>query len=124
MDNEVSIETLASGAAIEMVNHALQMAYGNIQDPNTLAEQKREVVLRIGLIPNEDRDVIKTEIKVENKNAANRPATTKLLMSRGRDGVFNVEELGARQTTMDSFIDEGRRLVVEMDNVRALREAE
>lgn len=65
----VSLENLGEGAAVERFDHALSKVLENIQDLNTPAVQKREISLKMTIVPDEDRERGVVEIKVEAKLA-------------------------------------------------------
>ena len=65
----VSLENLAHGAAIERFNLALSQVLENILDPNTDAKTKREVVLKVGIKPTEDRESGRVEVTTSTKLA-------------------------------------------------------
>lgn len=100
-ENETNIETICGGAAIELINNALALAYANIMDINCEAEKKREVVFKITLTPNESRDLVEVGMFIDNKNAPAKPTVSRLILSRGRDGVVNVNELINEQQVID-----------------------
>jgi hypothetical protein len=52
---KVAIETLNNGAVLERINHELNKVVKNICDPNTSAKAPREIILKIKLVPTEDR---------------------------------------------------------------------
>lgn len=70
---EVSLETLGGGAAIERFNYELEKVLENIGDPNTKADAMREVTLKIRIKPNEDRSFCVVEIQVNGKLASIKP---------------------------------------------------
>ena len=58
--NEITLENLCGGAIQEKVNRAIYRVANNILDPNTDPKKKREVNVKITLLPNKDNveDVI------------------------------------------------------------------
>jgi hypothetical protein len=56
MLNLMNLTNLGNGAAVEKFNEALDRVIENIQDPNTEATSKREIVLRVVIRPNAKRD--------------------------------------------------------------------
>lgn len=92
----VNLATLAGGAAVEMVNEALEEAFRDIRDPNTPPTAKREVRLVLTLTPDESRQLIKVDIGAERKLAKVRPSTAMIELTRQRDGQILAVELSAR----------------------------
>lgn len=71
---QVSLETLAQGAAGELFARELGAALRNINDPNTSAKAKRTVVLTVVLQPGEDdRERVGFLIDVKSKLAPVKP---------------------------------------------------
>ena len=62
IDEKLTLETLAEGAAVERFDDALKTVLANILDPDT-GTGAREVNLKVKLRPNDDRSM--TEIKIE-----------------------------------------------------------
>lgn len=58
----VTLASLRGGAAVEMFDAELQRVLDNIMDRNTVATAKREVTLKVVIIPGHDRGVAKVEI--------------------------------------------------------------
>lgn len=58
--NKITLENLCGGAIQEKVNRAIHKVANNILDPNTDPKKKREVNVKITLLPNKDNveDVI------------------------------------------------------------------
>jgi hypothetical protein len=62
----VSLLNLKDGAAVEMFNIAIQKVIENISDINT-ALSPREIILKVKLVPSDDRTLINYTIKVDTK---------------------------------------------------------
>jgi hypothetical protein len=86
MEEQVSLDTLGEGAAVERFNLALQDAYNNIQDVNTPATAKREVTLKLSIKPNENRDIGDVSVEVTTKLASIRPFIVRFFMGRDKAG--------------------------------------
>lgn len=56
MNAEVTLETIANGALFNQFERELQRVLENIQDPNTKAEAKRGITIKIDFLPNELRE--------------------------------------------------------------------
>jgi len=64
---QVTLATLAEGAAVEQVNYLLEKAWENVMDPNTDPEADRKVTLTITIKPTEKRDAAAVEFQVTSK---------------------------------------------------------
>ena len=80
--NEValSIINLANGAACEQFDYELGRVIKNIADPNTPAKKKREVVLKLTIVPDENRLIGAMEVSVDSKLAPPSALQTALVM--------------------------------------------
>ena len=111
-EEPVSLTNLGEGAAIELFNEELQKVLDNIVDPNTKPKQAREVVLRVKITPDEERDIGDIEITCISKPAPAKGFTTKCILGRtGKHG--EARELQSAQT---SFLDKDN--VVGIESVR------
>jgi len=68
-EDQVSLETLGQGAALERFNLALQDVLDNIQDVNTDPKKARTVTLKATIKPSEDREVGSIVVDVVSKLA-------------------------------------------------------
>jgi hypothetical protein len=98
----VSLATLNSGAAIEQFDNELDAVLQNILDPNTKAEAKREVILRIIIQPAENRRHGDVTIAVSSKLAP--PQETKTVFFFGNKKGHAVA--AERDLNQMSFLDE------------------
>lgn len=65
MDN-LKIEQIKGGAAIEMINNELQAVYDDIADPNKEAKSARKVTVDIVFAPSEDGMVGACVVRVKS----------------------------------------------------------
>lgn len=93
----INLATLAEGAAVEMVNEALESAWKDIRDPNTPPKEKREVTLKLTLTPDEERTFITVGIGVDKKLAKVRPSVARVELARGAGGKVIAIEIKSRQ---------------------------
>lgn len=94
MSNKITLENLCSGAIQEKVNRALYRAANNILDPNTDPKKKREVNIKITLVPNKDNveDVI-VSADVSVKLAQELPVGTMFYLDQDlTDGTVSIVE--------------------------------
>lgn len=82
---DVTLDNIAGGAAMELFEREWARVLYNIQDPNTSPKQKREIVIKVIVAPNEDRSEAVVGVLASAKLASARPAATTVFMGR-RDG--------------------------------------
>lgn len=70
---ELSLATVAGGAAVELFDRELRLVLDNIQDPNTDAESVREVNLKLQIKPTKDRESAAVLLKVTGKSSGTKP---------------------------------------------------
>lgn len=78
---QVSLVTLASGAAVEQFDHVLGKVLENIQDVNTDPRAKRTIVMTIEIMPNEDRDDATLTCAVSSKVPGPRALSTPIFFA-------------------------------------------
>lgn len=88
-EEQVSLSTLASGAAVERFDHELQRVIDNIADYNTDPKAVREVSLKVKIRPNDDRSFSVVEIIATSKIAPIKPETTSLYLNGSHATEFN-----------------------------------
>lgn len=88
--SKVTLATIGKGAASELFDVELQRALENIDDPNRPAKEKREINIKITLLPNEQRDFCSTEISVSSKLPPIKGAATATAWILQRDGKKHV----------------------------------
>ena len=91
MDQKLSLATLKCGAAIELVDAALQELLENIIDPNTSATAKRAVTMKLSLTPDQERESMHIGIDVKSSFAPHEAIGTIAFIAHTRDGVVAVE---------------------------------
>lgn len=92
MSYEVTLETLRGGAAVEMVNNALEEVWANVLDPNTDATTKRSVVMKLEFKPSSDRASSPVSIKVEKKLASQAAVSAHVNIGHDSDGIATASE--------------------------------
>lgn len=95
-EQEVSLENLSNGAAVELFNRELEKALENVLDVNTVATQKREVTLKLTIKPNEDREVGLVALAVTSKLASFKPVDSMIYIGK-RNGKAVAKENNPRQ---------------------------
>jgi hypothetical protein len=70
---EVNLNTINSGAAIDLFNEEFGKVIDNIMDENTKADTVREIQISVKIKPNKDRSAASTQIQVKSKMAPLKP---------------------------------------------------
>jgi hypothetical protein len=96
----VTLATLGQGAAGELFEKELQEVLKNIADVNTDPKAKREVLLRVSITPNDEREMGDTVVSVVSKLAPVRKVKTLLFLGR-RQGRLVAVESNPKQLTFD-----------------------
>lgn len=65
----LSLATICDKTAVERFDYELQKVLDNIIDPNTEATAAREITLTVKIKPDENREMIHTEMTVKSKMA-------------------------------------------------------
>jgi len=108
-EHYVTLDTLAEGAAIELVNQAFQKVWNNVADVNTVAKAKRSVTLVISVMPDVDRKKAEVDIDVKASLAPPRGADTTIWFGK-KDGVVVAAEANPSQQAL--FGDKEKKLNV------------
>lgn len=128
--NPIDLAELAGGALQEKSQKALQDVFENMQDPNTPWKNKREVVIKLKFIQNEDRDDATCEISVEKKLAQPKPVETKFALGTNlTTGEVLAEEYGPGikgQMSLDEYQKEQHidGKTVDVDTGEIIEESE
>ena len=88
---KLSIATLRRGAAIELVDDALERILENINDPNTDAEEMRRVTLTVKVKPDRKREMMGIEVSISSKLAQPVAFSGTAYLIHTRDGLRAVE---------------------------------
>lgn len=67
---DLPLSQLANGAIQEKLDYQLSKVFENIHDPNTKAEAKRTVTIKLEFVPDENRQTVKVNCDMSN-NLAN-----------------------------------------------------
>lgn len=92
MSEQVSLDTLAAGAAVERFDYELRRVLENIADINTRADALREVSLKVKIKPNDDRSFAVIEILASSKLAPVGSVTTSFHLNGERATEFNPKQ--------------------------------
>jgi len=89
----LNLETLGGGGAVEMVNHELHRVLENILDPNTEAKKERKVTLEIKIKTDENRNFCDLSYQAKSTLAAVQAQNTNILVDRDQNGKVSASEL-------------------------------
>ncbi|MGN8883817.1 replication terminator protein [Ligilactobacillus salivarius] len=103
---DINILQLAQGAVQEKLDREFEKVFENIQDPNVNATAKRTITLKIDLVPDDVRQVVKTNVSATSKLAPTDPVATTILT--GKDLTTNKIEARELQSGVpgQTYIDE------------------
>lgn len=103
---DINILKLAQGSVQEKLDREFEKVFENIQDPNVKATAKRTITLKIDLVPDDVRQVVKTNVSATSKLAPTDPVTTTILT--GKDLTTNKIEARELQSGVpgQTYIDE------------------
>lgn len=76
---DMNLTELADGAVQEKILLELAQIFENIQDPNTVAETKRTLTIKLDFKPDKNRQIINTDINLVSKLAPSAPIGTTIL---------------------------------------------
>jgi hypothetical protein len=88
---EVSLTTIAGGAAGEMFSEELEKVVANIIDPNTDPAKVREIKLTVKIKPNPDGNIGAVKVEASSKLASIRPVDTVIYMAKIKGKCIAVE---------------------------------
>lgn len=103
---ELPLSQLANGAIQEKLDGELEKLFANIHDPNTKAEDKRTVTIKLDFVPDENRQTVKVSSNIAIKLANVRDVSTTVLTGKNiASGEIEAKELKSKvpgQTYFDS----------------------
>lgn len=104
---KVDLKDIASGALQEKFAHSFEKVMENMQDVNTPYKDKRQIVITMTFVQNEQRDNVVADISVKEKLAAQGGLTTQFAVGKDlRSGKVIAEEYGKQlrgQLSIDDF---------------------
>lgn len=95
----LTLANVANGAATELFESELARVVENILDPNTDAESKRTITLKVTIKPDESRRECSLRVEASSKIAACKPAGGVIFVGR-TGGVPQVLTLNQEQAAM------------------------
>jgi len=109
-EQPLSIETLASGAAMERFDDALAEVLANIIDPNT-GKGAREIVLKVKFKPNDERTMTEMKIECKAKLAGASDLTTHAYLGLDHKGRPEAHEIRPQQQQLTPFASSENKVV-------------
>lgn len=113
MSTPLTIEGIMLGGAKERIEDAIAQCIQNIVDPNTSAKKAREVLVKIKIIPNEQRNVAALSVDAVAKLQSPVPLETSITIGHDpRTGVVEASELSSgenpAQHTLEGTMENGK----------------
>lgn len=99
--NQIRFEELQGGAALEELNAAIDRCVQDLADPNTVAQGKREVTLKLALKPDRTLTSAAVEVTVVTKLGQPEPSEALVFLVRQRGGRMVASEYNPTQQTLD-----------------------
>lgn len=95
----VTLDTIGSGALVELFDAELARVLENITDPNTEAKTRRTITVKVSFAPNENRDLADVNLTCSSKLAGIKTVGTRLYVGKTRGKLVAVEN-DPRQTAL------------------------
>lgn len=109
-----NLEKFAQGALSQQINRALAQVASNIQDPNTDPKKTRKIVATITFKPNDERDLVLTNIETKATLAPTLSVSTAMNMGINLEtGEVECVEVGKQIPGQMSIGDLGEKQEVE-----------
>lgn len=101
-DGPLMLSTLADGAVELRFQEELEKLLANVDDPNTDAEKRRDLVVKLSFAPSKSRREIEVSIEVSSKLAPHAPVeTTTWLAFDSAAGRYVIQEHNPKQARLD-----------------------
>lgn len=112
--NKVDLVEMVGGALNEKFQHSFDRVMENLQDVNTPYKDKREIIIKMTFVQNEQRDNVMAGITVKEKLASQGALTTQFAVGKDlRTGRVVAEEYGGGQLRGQMSLDDKE---MEIDN--------
>lgn len=96
--NKVDLGKMVGGALQEKFQNSFRRVMENLQDVNTPYKDKREIIIKMTFVQNEQRDTVATDISVTEKLASQAKLITNFAVGKDlRTGEAFAEEYGKSQ---------------------------
>ena len=104
---DLPFSALADGAIQEKLDGELEKLFANIHDPNTKAEDKRTITIKLEFVPDENRQTVKLNSNIAVKLANVKDVAVTVLTGKDlTDGKIEARELKSRVPGQTYFDDE------------------
>ena len=110
-EETLTLANFGNGAVNEIFDRELQRVLKDIMDPNTEPTAQREVILKIVIKPDEERDLGVVGVKATSKLAGSRAFISKLAFGHNKSGKVEARECFSGQR---SLFDEDDEKVVDI----------
>lgn len=91
IEEQVTLENLGRGAAMELFQTELGNVIRNIMDPNTKPEAVRAITLKVKIKPSDKRTMCRVETTCESRIAPTRPHETTIYVGLDRGAAVATE---------------------------------
>lgn len=92
------LKAMCNGAIQEKFENSFGRVMENMQDVNTPYKDKREIIIKMSFVQNEQRDNVVVDIKVQEKLSTQSAMTTQFAVGKDlRTGEVIAEEYGKQQ---------------------------
>lgn len=93
--SKIDLREMVGGALQDKFQHSFERVMENLQDRNTPYKDKREIVIKMAFVQNEQRDNVVASVKATEKLASQGELTTQFAMGKDlRTGEVIAEEYG------------------------------
>ena len=117
----IELKDVAGGAVQEKFAHSFEKVMENMQDVNTPYKDKRQIIITMTFVQNEQRDNVVADISVKEKLAAQGGLTTQFAVGRDlRSGEVIAEEYG-KQLRGQISMEETEKIDTETGEVIDMR---
>lgn len=116
--NKVDLGKMVGGALQEKFQNSFRRVMENLQDVNTPYKDKREIIIKMTFVQNEQRDAVATDISVTEKLASQAKLTTNFAVDKNlRTGEVVAEEYGKSQLRGQMQMDTAPRVDLDTGEV-------
>lgn len=104
----ISIDELGGGGLLELINREFQKLSENVLDPNTNATAARSINIAIKVVPDESRQMAKTDYSVKSTLAPVKGLQGNFVFDFGADGKATLRELNlSKDRNQSALADNG-----------------
>ena len=106
--NQKSIIDMAHGAFKERADYEMAKILENILDPNTKAEKKRTLTIKMVFVPDSERQTVQVEVTAKSKLEPTSAVKTSLYITGDQDGQATAIEM-VPQIPGQQYLDGGEQ---------------